>query len=118
MLTSDEENMSLEDMINDYSRRNYGNSYNKDEGSIYGRPTQRPNIEESLSLLKRKAIEEDDFHRILDYFKGIAQQAHQWGMWSAAETVLRETHTEYVRTQKTLAEACAEAGDFEEMEKH
>ena len=32
--------------------------------------------------------------------------------------MLRETHTEYVRTQKTLAEACAEAGDFEEMEKH
>ena len=94
--------MSLEDMINDYSRRNYGNSYNKDEGSIYGRPTQRPNIEESLSLLKRKAIEEDDFHRILDYFKGMAQQAHQWGMWSAAETVRLSHNSQSINTSSRL----------------
>ncbi|MDD9954046.1 MAG: hypothetical protein OXR66_06945 [Candidatus Woesearchaeota archaeon] len=94
----------------------YGGSQGQEYNSI---PTPKnPSFEGDYRRILRLAEEHDTFQGILNSWRKIAQRAAEWGQSTRAQQVLRQAHELYAQTQQNLAEAFAEAGDFENAELH
>jgi hypothetical protein len=81
----------------------------------YIRSTPQDQTSESYARMKKLAIEEDDFRKVVDVFASVLKSSVDV---SQATEVLREAYRMYIDTQKRLANLFGGQGQFDYVEEH